>query len=167
MHEAARVVNAMRDIAFEIRQFCQTVAECPVARRRTARPFVLDEVVKRVDSPTCGLANGAMDVINLKISNVGGLTKVRLIRDICIDCGIPVTIEETLGGDILAARIAHPAQATLEEFSFLAAYFNSTGTVDLADGAPRRVDGALRGAHLWGLGVNPIWAVLGMPVLSV
>ena len=167
MHEAARVVNAVRDVDVYIEQPCPTYEECLVTRRRTSLPFVLDEVITGVDSLTRGLADGAMDVINLKISKVGGLTKARLMRDICVHAGIPMTIEDTWGGDIVTATIAHLAQSTPAEFSFSATDFNSYGTVDIADGAPRRVDGKMRASDAPGLGVTPLMDVLGDPVLSV
>ncbi|RZW09257.1 MAG: mandelate racemase [Rhodobacteraceae bacterium] len=167
MHEAARVVNAVRDVDVYIEQPCPTYEECLVTRRRTSLPFVLDEVITGVDSLTRGLADGAMDVINLKISKVGGLTKARLMRDICIGAGIPMTIEDTWGGDIVTATIAHLAQSTPAEFAFSATDFNSYGTVDIADGAPKRVDGRMRASDAPGLGITPLMDVLGDPVLSV
>ena len=167
MHEAARVVNAVRDVDVYIEQPCPTYEECLVTRRRTSLPFVLDEVITGVDSLTRGLADGAMDVINLKISKVGGLTKARLMRDICVHAGIPMTIEDTWGGDIVTATIAHLAQSTPAEFSFSATDFNSYGTVDIADGAPRRIDGKMRASDAPGLGISPLMDVLGDPVLSV
>ena len=167
MHEAARVVNAVRDVDVYIEQPCPTYEECLITRRRTSLPFVLDEVIGNVGDLTRGLADGAMDVINLKISKVGGLTKARLIRDLCVCSGIPMTIEDTWGGDIVTATIAHLAQSTPEEFCFSATDFNSYGTIDIADGAPRRVNGMMRAADAPGLGITPIMAALGDPVLTV
>jgi len=166
MHEAARVVNAVRDIDVYIEQPCPTYEECLVTRRRTALPFVLDEVITGVDTLTRGLADGAMDVINLKISKVGGLTKARLMRDFCVASGVPMTIEDTWGGDIVTATIAHLAQSTPEEFTFSATDFNSYGTVDIAEGAPRRVNGTMKAPDAPGLGIAPIMDALGDPVLS-
>ncbi len=108
-----------------------------------------------------------MDVINLKISKVGGLTKARQMRDLCVSAGIPMTIEDTWGGDIVTATIAHLAQSTPAEFTFSATDFNSYGTRDIATGAPRRVAGAMRASDAPGLGVEPIMAALGQPVLEV
>ncbi len=167
MHEAARVVNAVRDVDVYIEQPCPTYEECLVTRRRTSLPFVLDEVITGVDSLTRGLADAAMDVINLKISKVGGLTKARLIRDLCVHAGIPMTIEDTWGGDIVTATIAHLAQSTPEEFSFSATDFNSYGTVDIAEGAPKRVSGTMRAPDAAGLGIEPIRAALGNPVWEI
>lgn len=166
MHEAARVVNAVRDVDVYIEQPCPTYEECLVTRRRTSLPFVLDEVIGSVGDLTRGLADGAMDVINLKVSKVGGLTKARMIRDLCVYAGIPMTIEDTWGGDIVTATIAHLAQSTPAEFSFSATDFNSYGTVDIATGAPKRINGTMRAPETPGLGIEPIMATLGDPVLA-
>lgn len=167
MHEAARVVNAVRDLDVYIEQPSPSYEECLATRRRTALPFVLDEVIGSVGDLMRAIADGAMDVINLKISKVGGLTKARQMRDLCISAGIPMTIEDTWGGDIVTAGIAHLAQSTPAEFCFSATDFNSYGTKDIATGAPRRVNGAMRAADSPGLGVEPIPAALGTPVLEV
>jgi L-alanine-DL-glutamate epimerase-like enolase superfamily enzyme len=167
MHEAARVVNAVSDIDVYIEQPCPTYEECLTTRRRTALPFILDENIGNTRDLMRGIADGAMDVINLKISKVGGLTKARALRDLCMDAGIPMTIEDTWGGDIVTATIAHLAQSTPEEFGFSATDFNSYGTKDIATGAPKRVKGMMRASDAPGLGIAPILSALGAPVLSV
>lgn len=166
MHEAARVVAAVSDIDVYIEQPCPSYAECLSVRRRTALPFVLDEVIDGIDTLLRGLADQAMDVINLKISKVGGLTRARAIRDVCVASGIPMTIEDTWGGDIVTATIAHLSRSTPEEFLFSATDFNSYGTKDIADGAPKRVNGEMTAADRPGLGVEPIAEALGAPVLE-
>jgi len=166
-HEAARVVGAVKDLDVYIEQPCLTYEESVSIRRRTALPFVLDEVIDGTDMLVRGLAEDAMDVINLKISKVGGLTRARVMRDLCVASGIPMTIEDTWGGDITTAAIAHLARSTPEEFCFSATDFNSYGTVDIAAGAPRRVDGRMTAPDTPGLGITPDFAVLGEPVLSV
>jgi L-alanine-DL-glutamate epimerase-like enolase superfamily enzyme len=106
-------------------------------------------------------------VINLKISKVGGLTKARLMRDLCVASGIPMTIEDTWGGDIVTATIAHLARSTPERFCFTATDFNSYGTVSIAEGAPKRVNGRMTASDEPGLGVEPRFDVLGEPVLVI
>jgi L-alanine-DL-glutamate epimerase-like enolase superfamily enzyme len=167
MHEAARVANAVRDMDVYLEQPCPTYEECLSVRRRTALPFVLDEVITGTNTLVRGIAEGAMDVINLKISKVGGLTKARLMRDLCVASGIPMTIEDTWGGDIVTAAIAHLARSTPEEFCFSATDFNSYGTVSIADGAPERINGRMSAADRPGLGVEPRFDVLGDPVVSI
>ncbi len=166
-HEAARVVGAVSDLDVYIEQPCLTYEECVSIRRRTALPFVLDEVIDRPSTLVRGLSEDAMDVINLKVSKVGGLTMAKLMRDLCIDQGIPMTIEDSWGGDIVTATIAHLASSTPAEFCFSATDFNSYGTVDLAGGAPKRVDGRMAASDAPGLGVEPDPNVLGDAVLEI
>ena len=117
-HAAIRVADAVRDVDVYIEQPCMTYEQCLAVRRHTNRPFVLDEVVDGIDMVVRGVADQAMDVINLKISKVGGLTKARQIRDLCVSLGIAMTIEDTWGGDIITAAIAHLAHSTPERFLF-------------------------------------------------
>lgn len=163
-HEAARVVNAVASLDVYIEQPCLTYEESVSIRRRTNLPFVLDEVIDGTGTLIRGIAEDAMDVINLKISKVGGLTRARLMRDLCVEQGIPMTIEDTWGGDITTAAIAHLARSTPEEFAFSATDFNSYGAVDIAEGAPKRVDGKMTAPDRPGLGITPIFEALGEPV---
>jgi L-alanine-DL-glutamate epimerase-like enolase superfamily enzyme len=95
------------------------------------------------------------------------LTRARQIRDLCVSLGIALTIEDTWGGDITTAAIAHLAHSTPPEYLFTSTDFNSYVTVSIADGAPQRMDGRLAAGFLPGLGVDPKWDVLGKAVLSV
>ena len=167
MHEAARVVAAVASLDVYVEQPCPSYRECRSVRRRTALPFVLDEVITGTDILMQAIADDAMDAINLKISKVGGLTRARLLRDICVDAGIPMIIEDTWGGDIVTATIAHLAQSTPAEFCFAATDFNSYGTRRIADGAPQRADGRMTAPTGPGLGVTPLLAEFGAPVLTI
>lgn len=165
-HQAARVVGAISSLDVYVEQPCLTYEECVSIRRRTTLPFVLDEVIDTPNTLVRGIAEDAMDVINLKISKVGGLTKAKLMRDLCVQHGIPMTIEDTWGGDITTAAIAHLARSTPSEFTFSATDFNSYGTVSIAEGAPSRVNGRMTAADRPGLGISPIFETLGSPVAT-
>ena len=105
-----------------------------------------------------------MDVINLKISKVGGLTKARQIRDLCVSLNIPMTIEDSWGGDIITAAIAHLAHSTPESLRFSATDFNSYVKVQNATGAPQRVSGHMAASDEPGLGIEPSFDALGNAV---
>jgi L-alanine-DL-glutamate epimerase-like enolase superfamily enzyme len=164
MHQAARVADAVRDVDVYIEQPCMSYEECLAIRRRTARPFILDESIDGIGMVLRGHADQAMDVINLKISKVGGLTKARQIRDLCVSLGIALTIEDTWGGDIVTAAIAHLAHSTPPQFLFSATDFNSYVTKSIAEGAPQRVQGRMAASSAPGLGVRPRPEILGEPV---
>lgn len=159
--DAARVVNAVRDCDVYIEQPCRTYEHSLSIRRRTSLPFILDENIDGIDALLRAHNDGAMDAINLKISKVGGLTKARQIRDLCVALNIPMTIEDSWGGDIITAAIAHLAHSTPESLRFSATDFNSYVTVQNASGAPTRVDGCMKASDDPGLGIEPNREILG------
>ena len=166
-HQALRVADAVRDVDVYIEQPCASYEECLAVREHTNRPFILDEVMDGVEMAIRGYTDRAMDIINLKISKVGGLTKARQIRDLCASLGIAMTIEDTWGGDITTAAIAHLAHSTPPEFLFSCTDFNSYVTVSIAEGAPQRKNGRMAASENPGLGITPKMDVLGKPVLAV
>jgi L-alanine-DL-glutamate epimerase-like enolase superfamily enzyme len=108
-----------------------------------------------------------MDVVNLKISKFGGLTKIRQARDLCVSLGIAMTIEDTWGGDVATAAIAHLAHSTPPELLFSSTDFNSYVTLSTAEGAPQRRNGRLAASTAPGLGISIRREVLGKPILEV
>jgi len=159
-HQALRVADAVREIDVYLEQPCASYQECLAVRRHTNRPFILDETVDSIGVLVDGVRDQAMDVINLKISKVGGLTKARQIRDLAVSLGIALTIEDTWGGDIITAAIAHLAHSTPPRYLFSATDFNSYVTVSNAESAPQRREGRMAAGRGPGLGVTPRWEVL-------
>jgi L-alanine-DL-glutamate epimerase-like enolase superfamily enzyme len=167
MHQAARVIRGLLDVDVYIEQPCASYQECLSIRRRTDMPFVLDESIDSVDSLLRAHADRAMDVVNLKISKLGGLTPARQLRDLCASLGIAMTVEDSWGGDIATAAIAHLAHSTPSELLFSSTDFNSYVKLRTAEGAPQREAGRLAAPTRPGLGVKPLADVLGDPVLDV
>jgi len=166
-HEAIRVVRAVRDLDVYIEQPCLTYEECLAVRRNTDHPFVLDENIDGLDMLLRAKADLAMDVVNLKISKLGGLTKAKQARDLCVSMGIAMTLEDSWGGDVTTAAIAHLAHSTPEAFRFTSTDFNSYVTVSNADGAPVRDNGFMSAGTAPGLGVTPRIDVIGPRVVEV
>ena len=166
-HEAVRVARAVRDLDVYLEQPCLTYEECLAVRRSTDHPFVLDETIDGLDVLLRARGDLAMDVVNLKISKLGGLTRTRQIRDLCVNLGIAMTLEDSWGGDIATAAIAHLAHSTPESLRFTSTDFNSYVTVSTAENAPLRDHGVLRSGTAPGLGIRPRMEVLGRPVVGV
>ena len=164
-HAAMRVAAAVRDVDVYIEQPCASYEECLSVRRHTDRPFVLDESIDGIDMLLRGHADRAMDAVNLKIGKFGGLSRSRQARDLCLSLGLAMIVEDTWGGDIVTAAIAHLAHSTPPEYLLAATDFNSYVTVSIADGAPQRTRGRMAAPVLPGLGVTPREEVLGEPVL--
>jgi cis-L-3-hydroxyproline dehydratase len=166
-HEAVRVARAVRDVDVYIEQPCLTYEECLAVRRQCEHPFILDENIDDLNILLRAKADLAMDVVNLKISKLGGLTKIRQARDLCVSMGIAMTLEDSWGGDIATAAIAHLAHSTPPHFLFSTTDFNSYVTVSIAEGAPQRVNGRMAASKSPGLGIQPKLEVLGKVVVDI
>jgi L-alanine-DL-glutamate epimerase-like enolase superfamily enzyme len=166
-HEAMRVVRGVRDVDVYIEQPCLSYEECLSVRRHCDHPFVLDENIDSLDVLVRARADFAMDVVNLKIAKLGGLTRTAQARDLCVSMGIGMTLEDSWGGDIATAAIAHLAHSTPTELLFTTTDFNSYVTVSTATGAPQRVNGRMAASTAPGLGIIPRMEVLGAPAVVV
>jgi L-alanine-DL-glutamate epimerase-like enolase superfamily enzyme len=166
-HEAVRVAKAVSDLDVYIEQPCLTYEECLAVRRQIPHPFVLDENIDDLGMLLRAKADLAMDVVNLKISKLGGLTKTRQARDLCVAMGIAMTLEDSWGGDIATAAIAHLAHSTPTEFLFTTTDFNSYVTLSVADGAPQRHQGRMAASTECGLGIQTKMDLLGKPLVDV
>jgi L-alanine-DL-glutamate epimerase-like enolase superfamily enzyme len=162
-----RVVKGVREVDVYIEQPCLTYEECLSVRRHTDHPFVLDENIDGLDVLLRARADQAMDVVNLKIAKLGGITRTAQARDLCVAMGIGMTIEDSWGGDVATAAIAHLAHSTPTELLFTTTDFNSYVTVSTADGAPQRVNGRMAASTAPGLGIHPKMDVLGPAVVTI
>jgi L-alanine-DL-glutamate epimerase-like enolase superfamily enzyme len=167
MHDALRVVRGVREVDVYIEQPCRTYDECLTVRRHCDHPFVLDEVIDTLEPLLRGHADRAMDVVNIKISKFGGLSRSAQARDLCVSLGIAMTIEDSWGSDVTTAAIAHLAHSTPPEFLFTSTDFNSYVTVSTAEGAPQRAGGRMSASLAPGLGINPRMDILGKPRVVV
>ena len=172
-HEAMIVVDAVQGLVAEhgvpiyIEQPCLTYEECLAVRRHTNLPFILDECMDSLNVLLRGYQDQAMDLINLKINRLGGLTRARQIRDLCVSLGIVMTIEDSWGGDVATAAIAHLAHSTPDGFHFQSSAFHDYATVTIAEGGPQVENGFMWVEDRPGLGVTPCMEVLGDPIAEV
>lgn len=136
-------------------------------KNHAGQPFVLDENIDSLDMLLRGKADLAMDVVKLKISRLGGLTKTRQARDLCVPMGIAMTFEDSWGGDITRAAIAQLAHSTPEKFHFTSTDFNSFVTTSMATGAPQCEDGCMKASMAPRLEFAPRFDVLGPRVVEI
>ena len=164
---AARLLNDLDRVYLE--QPCRTLEECLIVRERTTLPMILDEIIIDPQSLMRAYNARAMEAINLKVSRVGGLTKAKFMRDLCVSLGVRMTIEDTWGGDVTTAAVSHLAASTDRELLFAASYMNDWVLEHIAGYSPRSFDGqgSISGANAPGLGIEIDVASLGQPLLSV
>ena len=161
-HEALQVADAIADlgkqtgIRLTFEQPCLSYHECLSVRKHTDLPFVLDECIDSIGALLQGYHDHAMDMINLKISRFGGLTRSRQARDLCVSLGLPMNVEDSWGGEITTAAIAHLAHSTPSAFQFQSSAFHEYATTQIATGAPVVDNGTMTASDAPGLGVEPI-----------
>jgi L-alanine-DL-glutamate epimerase-like enolase superfamily enzyme len=162
--QALAFVHGVRDLHFVLEQPCDSYDDCRAVRARAAQVFKLDETVKTLDDLLRAIAEDVCDMICLKIAKQGGLTKSRLIRDVCAARGLPMTVEDVWGGEIAAAAVAHLAASTPPAVMANTTDLHNYNDGCLADGAPDVAEGALTISDRPGLGVTPLPDALGEPV---
>jgi L-alanine-DL-glutamate epimerase-like enolase superfamily enzyme len=131
------------------------------------KPFVLDESIESVRDIVRAHSEGMVDIVNLKIAKLGGITKTNEARNLCARLGIPVFIDNAKGGDIITATMAHLAHSTPPHILFATTDFSSHIREKIATGVPSKVDGRLAASVAPGLGTTPIDAMLSDLVLDV
>jgi cis-L-3-hydroxyproline dehydratase len=165
--EAARVIKAVDDLDLFIEQPCSSYEECLSVRHRARGPIILDEVIDSLSMLQRAIADDAMDGINLKLSRVGGLTHARTMRDVCISNGMSMVVEDAGGTDVISSAIFHLALSIPERMRFAVVLPNSKTIVSTARGAPKVCRGRAMGALSAGLGVEPVYELLGTPIFEV
>lgn len=162
--EAVAVARATRDMDYIVEQPCQTYEECLQVRSRFEQPMKLDECVTDMKVAQQIVADRAAEYICLKISKQGGLTKARRMRDFFLDNRIPVVSEDTWGGEITTAAIAHFAASTPEEFLLNTTDLHSYNNERTGHPGPETRNGRMYASDEPGLGVTPDFETLGAAV---
>jgi L-alanine-DL-glutamate epimerase-like enolase superfamily enzyme len=107
--DAISIVAALDNLDLYFEQPCATLEQCAAVRRRSRRPFILDESIGGITDILRAVQMDAMDAVMMKLSRHGGITPIRRARDLCTQLGIAMTIEESGGGDIVSAAMAQIA----------------------------------------------------------
>lgn len=163
---AIRVARATRDLDYILEQPCRTYEECQQVRRVAEQPMKLDECVTGIHAAQRIVADRGAEICCLKISNLGGLSKARRVRDYLVDNRIPVVAEDTWGGEIATAALAHFAASTPPEYLQNTTDLMNYNTRSTGVGGAWAENGKLFAPDTPGLGVTPDWDSLGAPVVS-
>ncbi len=161
---AIRVARATRDLDFILEQPCRTYEECQQVRRVAEQPMKLDECLTGIHMAQRIVADRGAEICCLKISNLGGLSKARRVRDYLVDNRIPVVSEDTWGGEITSSVLAHFAASTPAEYLQNTTDLMNYNTRSTGIGGPASRDGKLYASDTPGLGVTPDFESLGAPI---
>lgn len=156
--------SASKRTLFE--QPCETYERCLALRNRVSHAISLDEVVVSIPELCRAIADGVMDVFNLKIARVGGLSTARAMRDICVAYGIPLIVQCVGGSEFSTAAIAHLASTIPAQL--LLYVWDGTAMLDTRTGEGLETNGRLiRASTRPGLGIEPFSHVLGDPLFVI
>ncbi len=161
---AARLLEHTERLYLE--QPCPTLAECLLVRQNTNLPMILDEVITDAGALVDAAQAGGMEAINLKLNRVGGLTPAKLMRDMAVNLGIRMTIEDSWGGDLMSAAVSHLGASTPKHALFAVSFMNDWTDNHLAGYQPKSVNGIGAAPTEPGLGITVDRTLLGSPLAS-
>lgn len=161
---AIRVARATASLDYILEQPCRSYEECQQVRRVAQQPMKLDECVTDISVAQRIVADRGAEICCLKLSNLGGLSKARRVRDYLVDNRIPVVSEDTWGGEITTAVVAHFAASTPPDYLQNTTDLMNYNTRSTGLGGAWAKDGKLYAPDTPGLGVTPDFDSLGAPV---
>jgi cis-L-3-hydroxyproline dehydratase len=165
--QARQFADATRSLDYVFEQPCPTIDECLSVRRSVDKPMVLDESVTTLEDLLAIHRNGVADGLTLKISRIGGVSKTRLLRDLAVDLGVMVTVEDTGGAEIDTAAMAHLSLSTPEERRLHTIAFHEWVTVKTAVSPPPVRGNRIGIPDAPGLGIDVLPERLGKPFLEL
>ncbi|MBX2868666.1 MAG: mandelate racemase/muconate lactonizing enzyme family protein [Acidiferrobacterales bacterium] len=166
--DAIQLSQACRDIPITLEQPCDMIETNRSIRSQLCHPLFLDENILDVNMAADAIGQGIVDGFSMKISRLGGLSQFAVFRDLCAARGLPHTVDDGWGGNILAAATIHMASTVSPKYleaAWLATPYQERGyspdpLITIKNGYVDVPKGA-------GLGINPDPAQFGAPILSV
>jgi len=161
----SRMIN---DIPVALEQPCRTLEETNSLKGRVFHPIYLDEVTVDVATVMTAFGTGICDGLGMKLTRVGGLSPMMAVRDMAASWRAPVSVDDSWGGDIIAAACVHMGATVSPEIfrgTWLAApyidhHYDQKNGIEIRDGWIDVPIGA-------GLGVTPDEDLFGAPVFAV
>ncbi|MEM7172334.1 MAG: mandelate racemase/muconate lactonizing enzyme family protein, partial [Pseudomonadota bacterium] len=164
---ALRFAMALGDMDYYLEQPCMAMADNARLAANLRQPLILDESIACLGDLLEAHHLGIMSGVTLKISRIGGITKTKRLRDVAVELGLRVTIEDTGGSDIDSAATAHLMLSTPEGSRFHTVDFMNWVTVSNARGMPPCEAGQMAAPTRPGLGLQARREILGEPFFEI
>ena len=162
--DALQVIAGTAELDYALEQPCDRYDDCLAVRHAARRPFKLDESVRGMDDLVRATRDEACDMVAVKIAKSGGLARARVARDYCAALGLPMTVEDVWGGDLVGAACAHLAASTPPEALLHTADLHNYHAEHHAGGGPAVSQGRMAVPAGPGLGCAPDPEQLGEPL---
>jgi L-alanine-DL-glutamate epimerase-like enolase superfamily enzyme len=166
LQDAIIAVGLLADLPVYVEQPCREHDANVIVSRKTRLPLILDESVVGLADLFRARDEASAGSVNIKLSRVGGLTAARRMRDTAVALGMSVCLEDTWGGDVTSAAVAHLASSTPPRSLLTTSFFNDWTNEHVAGYQPRSVDGFGEAPSTPGLGVSVQVAPLGAPLAT-
>jgi L-alanine-DL-glutamate epimerase-like enolase superfamily enzyme len=163
-HQARRFLRATRALDYYLEQPCASYDECRALRPDCDRPLILDESIDSLRALLRAQQDRVIDGITVKISRVGGITRAARIRDVAVELGLAVTVEDTGGAEIDTAAMIHLSLSTPTEFRLHTVDFHNWVTTPNGRGIPAAQNGTISIGSQAGLGIEVLVEALGQPI---
>lgn len=161
---AIAVLNSVKTNSW-VEQPCETMEQCKHVHDNVSQPIMLDECLHTYNDHLDVWKHSAAEGVKLKPNRVGGLTKAVQIRDLAINVGWQLHIED-VGGSALADTVAiHLAASTPIENRLASWLCHEHLAVDpVAGQGARNHNGYATPPSSSGIGVTPSEDDLGNPI---
>jgi L-alanine-DL-glutamate epimerase-like enolase superfamily enzyme len=163
-HQARRFLRATRHLDYYMEQPCASYEECRALKPDCDRPLILDESIDSLRALLRANEDRMVDGITIKIARVGGVTPARQIRDVAVELGLAVTVEDTGGAEIDTAAMIHLSLSTPAEYRLHTVDFHNWVTTPNGRGIPAASNGTISIGTAPGLGIEVMADVLGEPI---
>jgi cis-L-3-hydroxyproline dehydratase len=151
-----------------LEQPCATLGECAQLRSSWDGPMVMDETIVSMAALLEAHRLGVADGVTVKLTRVGGITPATLIRDVAVELGIGVTVEDASGCNLNDMTFAHVNASTPAARRVHSVDFDSWVTITHVDGPSPRHGSFLRpDAELPGLGLTLKPECFGDPFVDI
>lgn len=110
--DVMEIVNGVDSRGFTLEQPGWTMAECAAIRGRLGQAIKLDDCINSPRDVLDAVRMEACESVVLHINRIGGVTPVRLARDIATEAGLRVTFSTQWGTEITTAAMTHLAFST-------------------------------------------------------
>jgi L-alanine-DL-glutamate epimerase-like enolase superfamily enzyme len=159
---ALRVARELQKYGFfNLEQPCESYEECLLVRRGTTITTAIDESLVDFDSLVRSHRDNVADIMHIKLSRVGGITKALRMRDYCEVAGLSLSWATSGGTEISDAAATHLACSTASKNLFGLWSCREFNTERFCEGGPVVRNGAATTTNLPGLGVTPDLSKVG------
>ena len=163
--DALRLSRECQDIGFIMEQPCHTAEETAAVRMRSNHAIYLDEITTDLSKAVGPVVRRECDGLGLKVTRVGGLQPMSVIRDVCEAFSTPHTSDDSWGGDIIAAACAHLGATVNPKLNegvwtatpYIDGHYDRNGGIRVVDGHIQLPEGP-------GLGLDIDESLFGAPV---